>query len=66
MVFVIIGEKPDATMHIAKALADGRPTVKESKYGVKYYEFKRGKDKFVAVCAVGHLFNLKQIDRKIC
>jgi len=60
MTTIIICEKPDACMRISKSLSNGKFLVKESTYGVKYYEFKRGREKFISVAAVGHLFNLKQ------
>ncbi len=57
---IIIAEKPDACMRIAKALAEKGLKKKTSKYGVEYYEFYRNGKKHIAVAAVGHLFNLKQ------
>lgn len=60
LVVIIIAEKPDASKHIAKALAEGKVEKKKSSYGVEYYEFKRNGKKHVVVPAVGHLFNLKQ------
>jgi DNA topoisomerase-1 len=63
MVIIIIGEKPDACTHIAKALAEKDLKKKTSKYGVDYYEFLRNGKKHITVAAVGHLFNLKQISK---
>jgi len=60
MVTIIICEKPDAMLHIAKALTEKNLKKKTSSFGVDYYEFEKGKNKFLAVPAVGHLFNLKQ------
>jgi DNA topoisomerase-1 len=57
---IIITEKPDAMERIAKALAESNLIKRTSKYGVDYYEFFRDGKNFIAVCAVGHLFNLKQ------
>ncbi len=57
---LIIAEKPDAAMRLALALAESKLNKKTSKYGVDYYEFYRGKRKFLVAPAVGHLFNLKQ------
>lgn len=57
---IIVCEKPDAMERIAKALAEGELKRKTSRYGVNYYEFYREGKSFIAVCAVGHLFNLKQ------
>jgi DNA topoisomerase-1 len=63
MTTIIIGEKPDSTLRIAEALAERELKKKTSKYGVDYYEFIRNEKKHIAVAAVGHLFNLKQIDK---
>jgi len=57
---VIITEKPDAATRIAQALAEGMPMKKE-KRGAYWYEFKRGKQNFVVVPAVGHIFSLDTI-----
>ncbi len=63
MVELIISEKPSSALKIAEALADGKPKkVTEDK--VSYYEFiHKGKKIFVG-CAVGHLFNLKEKNKK--
>ena len=61
MTTIIIAEKPDASMRIAEALADKNLKKKKSRYGVDYYEFERNGKKHIAVAAVGHLFNLKQV-----
>jgi DNA topoisomerase-1 len=58
---IIICEKPDSCARIANALAENNLKTKRSKYGVSYYEFERNGKKHIAVSAVGHLFNLKQI-----
>ncbi|MEM5819632.1 MAG: DNA topoisomerase I, partial [Candidatus Aenigmatarchaeota archaeon] len=58
MTTLIIAEKPDACMHIAKALAERELKKKTTSYGVEYYEFLRDGKKFIAAPAVGHLFNL--------
>ncbi len=60
MATIIIAEKPDACEHIAKALAERELKKKTSEHGVNYYEFSRRGKKFIAIAAVGHLFNLKQ------
>src|SRR3989344_92262 len=57
---VIITEKPDAMNKIVAALAEGKP-VKKEKNDAFWYEFSRGKKKFIAICAVGHLFVLDTI-----
>jgi len=54
---LIITEKPQAAMKISSALG------KSKKYNfqkVPYYEVNRNGKKIVVVCAVGHLFTLKQ------
>jgi DNA topoisomerase-1 len=63
MATIIIGEKPDATLRIAEALAEKNLRKLKSRYGVNYYEFERKGKKHIAVAAVGHLFNLKQKSR---
>ena len=60
MVAIIVAEKPDASLKIAQALADGKPSKKTSPFEVDYYEFTRNGKKHLVVAAVGHLFNLKQ------
>lgn len=60
MTVVIIAEKPDAASHIASALAEKGLKKLTSTHGVDYYEFMRNNKKHIVVCAVGHLFNLKQ------
>jgi DNA topoisomerase-1 len=62
-VTIIIGEKPDSTLKIAEALAEKNLVKKRSKYGINYYEFIRNSRKHIAVAAVGHLFNLKQVEK---
>jgi DNA topoisomerase-1 len=56
---MIIAEKPDACEHIAKALAERGLKKKTSTHGVDFFEFERDGKKFIAVPAVGHLFNMK-------
>lgn len=62
-VTIIICEKPDACSRIANALADSGLRTSRSRYGISYYEFERGGERYLAVPAVGHLFNLKQVAR---
>ena len=63
MVQLIISEKPDASKNIAHALADKKPIEKKDS-GVKYYELShKGKDIIVA-SAVGHLYNLGEVNKK--
>jgi len=54
---IIITEKPDASRRIAEALAAKRPK-KKIKRNAYWYEFKKGKDIFFVVPAVGHIFAL--------
>lgn len=64
MATAIIAEKPSAALKIASALADG--TVKKQTYNKKvpYYEIKHGKEKIFVICAVGHLYNLAEKEKK--
>ena len=55
---LIITEKPQAALKIASAL--GESTKRELVKGVPYYEVDRDGKKLIVVCAVGHLFTLKQ------
>lgn len=60
---LVITEKPNAAKKIADALADGKP-IKKSVNKVPYYELThKGKD-IVVGCAVGHLYGLKQVEKK--
>lgn len=63
MSVIIITEKPDAAERIAHALAEKDLVKKRSKYRVDYYEFSRNGKRHLVVAAVGHLFNLKQVER---
>jgi len=56
---LIITEKPQAALKIATAL--GVSTKRELIKTVPYYEVDRKGKKIIVVCAVGHLFTLKQI-----
>ena len=60
---IIICEKPDSCARIANALAESNLKTKRSRYGINYYEFLRNGKMHIAVAAVGHLFNLKQIEK---
>ncbi len=60
---LIIAEKPNASLKIAEALADKRPK-KVSLGKVSYYELEHKGKKIVVGCAVGHLFNLAEKDKK--
>jgi len=61
---IIITEKPDASRRIAEALT-GKRLKKKEKRGAYWYEFKKGKESFFVVPAVGHIFALDTIkDRR--
>jgi len=60
---LIIAEKPQAAMHIAYALADIVPVKRDIK-GVPYYEVIHSDKKIIVACAVGHLFNLAQKEKR--
>ncbi|MBI2105894.1 DNA topoisomerase I [Candidatus Woesearchaeota archaeon] len=63
MVELIITEKPSQAQKIAEALSEGKPK-KLSENKVSYYEIiHKGKKIFVG-CAVGHLFNLREKNKK--
>ena len=61
---LIITEKPNAAKKIADALADGKP-VKKSVNKVPYYEISHSGREIVVGCAVGHLYGLKQKEKKV-
>jgi DNA topoisomerase-1 len=61
---LIITEKPNAAKKIADALADGKP-VKKSVSKVPYYELSHSGKEIVVGCAVGHLYGLKQREKKV-
>ncbi len=56
---LIITEKPNASLRVAEALADGKPIKKDVK-GIPYYVLTHGKKDIVVGCAVGHLFGLAE------
>ncbi|MEM3074779.1 MAG: DNA topoisomerase I [Candidatus Pacearchaeota archaeon] len=62
-IILIITEKPQASIKISDALADGK-IEKRSLGGVNYYEMMRNGKSLVVTCAVGHLFTLAQVERK--
>ena len=60
---LIIAEKPSAAKKIAESLADKKP--KATKVGkVKYYKITHEKKDIIVCSAVGHLFGLKEKDKK--
>ncbi len=60
---LLIAEKPQASKKIAEALADKKAT-KKSVGKVSYYEIEHNGKKIVVGCAVGHLFNLAEKNKK--
>ncbi len=60
---LLIAEKPTAAQKIAEALADKTPKKYLNKK-VPYYEIAHKGKKIVIGCAVGHLFNLTEKDKK--
>ncbi len=60
---LIISEKPNASKKIAEALADNKLT-KKVIGKVTYYELEHNGKKIVVGCAVGHLYNLAEKDKK--
>ena len=63
MVELIITEKPSQAQKIAEALSEGKPK-KLSENKVSYYELVHGGRKIFVGCAVGHLFNLREKNKK--
>jgi DNA topoisomerase-1 len=60
---MILTEKPTAAKKVAAAL-DATKSPKEVKKGkLVYYECKRGNDELVVVYALGHLFELQQVEK---
>ncbi len=60
---LIISEKPSAAKKIAEALADKKPVKKANKKAV-YYELNHNKKPIVVACAVGHLYNVAEKNKK--
>ncbi len=60
---MIITEKPTAAKRIANALDDDQTPVEVKKRGASYYECKRGDDELIVIYALGHLFELKQVEK---
>ncbi len=60
---MIVTEKPTAALKIASSLADTHP-VKKVLNKVPYYELTHKGKNIVVVCAVGHLFNLAEKEKK--
>lgn len=64
MAQLIICEKPSAMKNIANALADKKPKQNNHESGASYYTLERNGEKIIVGCAVGHLFNLKERNKK--
>ncbi len=63
MIELIICEKPTAAKKIAEALADGKP-IKNTTNKVVFYEITHGNKDIIVGCAVGHLYGLKQKEKR--
>ncbi|MAG78312.1 DNA topoisomerase I [archaeon] len=64
MVMLIIAEKPSASKKIAEALAESKVERNTYMKKVSYYEIQKDKEKIYVVCAVGHLYNLAEKNKK--
>ena len=60
---LIICEKPSQAQKIAEALSEKKP-IKHTEDKVTYYELTHKNKKIFVGCAVGHLFNLREKDKK--
>ena len=58
---LIITEKPQAAAKIAAALSNATDEKITNKDKVSYYEFFKGKQRYLVGCAVGHLYGIGQI-----
>lgn len=63
MTDLIIAEKPSAALKIATSLAEGK-IEKHAYKKISYYEISHNKKKLYVACAVGHLFNLAEREKK--
>ncbi|QQG39186.1 MAG: DNA topoisomerase I [Candidatus Woesearchaeota archaeon] len=63
MTELIITEKPSASKKIAEALADKSPKQEVNKK-VNYYRLKHKGKEIIVVCAVGHIYNLIEKNKK--
>ena len=61
---LIITEKPQAAQKIAAALSDGKDEKISDKNKVSYFEFEKNGTKVFVGCAVGHLFGIKQKEKR--
>lgn len=63
MTDLIIAEKPSAALKIATSLADGK-VEKHAYKKISYYELTHSNKKLIVACAVGHLYNLAEKQKK--
>ncbi len=64
MTTLIIAEKPSAAKKIAEALAEGKVEKNTYMKRIPYYAITYKKKKIYVVCAVGHLYNLVEREKK--
>jgi len=55
---LIICEKPDAALHVAKALSENGEVKKLIKYDIPYFEVKNNSEKLIICSAIGHLYEV--------
>jgi DNA topoisomerase-1 len=60
---MVLTEKPTAAKKIATALDVTKSPIEIKKGKVAYYECRRGNDELVVVYALGHLFELQQVEK---
>ncbi len=60
---LIVTEKPSSALKIAQALSDGK-LEKKAVNKVSYYELTHKHKKIIVGCAVGHLYNLREKNKK--
>lgn len=60
---MLVTEKPTAARKIAIALDDSKSPKEVKKGKTSYFECVRGNDELIVVYALGHLFELKQIEK---
>ena len=65
MVILIITEKPSSAVKIAQALAEGKAE-KKIVNKIAYYELHHKGKHILVGCAVGHLYNLHEKNKKGC
>jgi DNA topoisomerase-1 len=60
---MVLTEKPTAAKKIATALDVTKSPIEIKKGKVAYYECRRGNDELIVVYALGHLFELQQVEK---